>query len=128
MKVQANLPFLKQIHRACFFLYSSSMYFWTINVIWGWHISCFYFSSDTPLFAFWSKEKKIHENKSFLKKFNILHWTSFIHVMISSVITSIIYPSFTKSWSLKEMTNFFFTYFLSGDISLNPGAVYNNSH
>ena len=130
MEVQAKLPFLKQIHRSCFFnIYFVDVflkhkrdmrlpYLLIVLIFLQIHL-------DLP-----SRQKAYFK----IKVFNKIHFFTleFIHTCDDLISFRFNYlRKFHLIPKLKRINNKSFLrilHLLSGDISLNPGPVYNNQY
>ena len=123
MNVPAKLPFLKQFHRSCFFL----IFFFYVFLNHKRDMGLTYL-----LIVFDFLQIHLHlpsRQKTYLKKKNSIFTLEFTHVCDNLINFRFNYLcKFHTIPKLKRMNNKSFLPILlifSGDISLNPGPVYN---
>lgn len=123
---ETKLSFLN--HWSYFLLYSFSMYFWSINMIWDWHISWLF------LFSFRYTSICLLFEKTYMKVKGYnkiqLFAQEFIHIFDDIISYCFYYLcKFYTISKLKRMNDTFFLCILliiSAKVTLNPGPVYSN--
>ena len=130
---EVKLSFLNQIHWSCFLLYSFSMYFWSINMIWDWHISwLFLFSFRYTLICLlfektFMKVKGYNKIQFFTQEF--IHTFVWYHQLSLRLLMQVLYnlKAQTNEWHIfsSHIADTFWL-ILSGKVTLNPGPVYSN--